>query len=50
MPIIPQYYYLSISYQSFLLEVIVSIIEIILLVVVAKLLFLWISKKKRDLL
>ena len=44
------YYYNSINYGSIFLELIVSIIQILLLIIISKIIFGLVTRKKRDLL
>lgn len=50
MKILYHYYFTSLVYNSFLLEVIISIIEIMMLTIIEKILYRYVLKKKRDLL
>ncbi len=50
MHLLYHYYYNSINYGSIFLELIVSIIQILLLIIISKIIFGLVTRKKRDLL
>ena len=49
MPILPHYYYTSISYSSFILEFMCTTIELLLLIILGKIMFYMVTYKKREL-
>lgn len=49
MPLLYHYYYLSIEYSTFLLEIICSVLELFLLIIIRSLIHHFVTLKKRDL-